>query len=138
MKKHTLLLGMVISMLSLSACTTDVPENAEDSENSSVEKSLDGENLDKHSAKEKMMTLQGTIVYQNFEGGFFSFIANDGSKYTPHMLAPEHRKDGLLVQIKGEVVTDMMTTTQFGQLLKVHELNVLDASKTSPAKDISL
>jgi hypothetical protein len=138
MNKPTVMIFALVSMLSLSACTTDVQENADDSVNRSAKEATNTENIDKRKLKESMMTLRGTIVYQNFEGGFFSFIADDGSQYTPQTLAPEHRRDGLIVQITGEIITDMMTTTQFGQLLKVHDLTVLDASKTSPASDMSL
>jgi hypothetical protein len=138
MNKPTLTIVALVSMLSLSACTTDVQDNAEDSVKRSIKEATNTENMDKPKLKESMMTLRGTIVYQNFEGGFFSFIADDGSQYTPQTLAPEHRRDGLVVQITGEIVTDMMTTTQFGQLLKVHNLTVLDASKTLPSEDTSL
>ena len=68
----------------------------------------------------------GTIIYQDLEGGFYSFIANDGSKYTPMNLASEHKKDGLKVSIEGSIVTGMMTTTQFGELLKIESI------KTNP------
>jgi hypothetical protein len=74
----------------------------------------------------QLVSKDGTIVYQDLEGGFYSFIANDGSKYTPMNLASEHKKDGLNVSIEGSIVTGMMTTTQFGELLKIESI------KTNP------
>lgn len=64
----------------------------------------------------------GTIVFQDLEGGFFSFIANDGSKYTPMNLDEQYKINGLEVDVKGNIVTGMMTTTQFGHLLKIEEI----------------
>jgi len=76
--------------------------------------------------------IEGTIVYQSFEGGFFSFISNDGSKFTLMGLAEHHRKNGLVVSIQGEIVHDVMTTTQFGQILKIIDIVVIDESKVKP------
>lgn len=78
------------------------------------------------------MQLSGTIEYQNFEGGFYGFIAKDGKKYTLHKLPPEHRRHGLVVKVIAEPMTDMATTTQFGELVKVLEIEVLDESKVRP------
>jgi hypothetical protein len=81
---------------------------------------------EKSKVNKQLVSKDGTIVYQDLEGGFYSFIANDGSKYTPMNLASEHKKDGLNVSIEGSIVTGMMTTTQFGELLKIESI------KTNP------
>jgi hypothetical protein len=138
MKKPLLYSAIVIAVLTVSACDSEVKNTPETSTSGAPEQNLSMTELDAPTEKATLMKMRGTITYQDFEGGFFSFIAEDGSKFTPQMLAPEHRKDGLVVQITGEVVTDMMTTTQFGQLLKVHDITVIDASKTRPPKDTSL
>jgi hypothetical protein len=138
MTKSMLVLALSIKVLVLSACTTEVENTPEASIAGTQEQNVSIGELDAANKKVKLLKMRGTIIYQDFEGGFFSFIADDGSKYTPQRLAPEHRKDGLIVELSGEILTDMMTTTQFGQLLKVHTLTVLDASKTRPPKDTSI
>ncbi len=82
--------------------------------------------------KEQIMTLTGTVAYQNMEGGFYGFVDNKGNKYTPMNLSTEHRKNGLVIQVSAKEVVDMMTTTQFGQLIEVTNIKVLDDSKVSP------
>ena len=77
------------------------------------------------------MQLTGTVTYQDFEGGFYGFIAEDGKKYTLNNLAMEHRRNGLVIHITAEPIHDMATTTQFGELLNVHDIKVMDASKVT-------
>ncbi len=42
----------------------------------------------------------GTIVYLNFEGGFYGIIADNGEHYDPINLPSEFKKDGLRVRFK--------------------------------------
>jgi hypothetical protein len=87
--------------------------------------------VDPQLKEDKTMILTGQIRYQNFEGGFYSFIANDGKKYMPSGLKEEHRKNGLIVEMKVQPITDRMTTQQFGTLVKVLEIKIIDDSKVS-------
>jgi len=79
-----------------------------------------------------LMKLVGTVTYLSFEGGFYGFIAKDGAKYTINKLSDEYRKNGLIIEIIAEPIYDMATTTQFGTLLNVHSIKVLDDSKVEP------
>ena len=74
----------------------------------------------------------GTIVYKTFEGGFFAFISTDNKRYTLRHLSKEYRLDGLVVEITGRVNSDIITTTQFGDLLEVDTVKVLDDSHARP------
>ncbi|MFT6267763.1 MAG: hypothetical protein ACJAVV_000562 [Alphaproteobacteria bacterium] len=87
------------------------------------------EGIDTKIKEKKQMIITGQILYQTFEGGFYGFIANNGDKYMPSGLKSEHRKNGLIVEMKVELITDRATTQQFGKLVKVLEIKVLDASK---------
>lgn len=80
------------------------------------------ENSEKHE-----VTLTGTIVYKDLEGGFFAFITQNGKHYTPHGLDETYRKNGLLVEIKGITKPDIMTTTQFGTVLQVTSVKVISS-----------
>jgi hypothetical protein len=127
----------VLLVFSLSAC------NADTQSASKTEASLQTTNQDTTAKaniaadKEKdknHMTLKGQVVYNDFEGGFYGFIADNGDKYTPMNLPMEHRKNGLIISMQAEVMKDMMTTTQYGELIKVSNVEVIDASKVSEAK----
>ena len=74
----------------------------------------------------------GTIVYKTFEGGFFAFISTDNKRYTLRHLPESYRLDGLIVEITGSVNKDIITTTQFGDLLEVDAVKVLDDSHARP------
>lgn len=80
---------------------------------------------------DQQMTITGQILYQAIEGGFFGFIANNGDKYTPRGLDNKYRQNGLIVELKAELIPDIVTTTQFGKVIKVLEIKVIDSSKVS-------
>lgn len=76
----------------------------------------------------KFMQLTGTIRYQDLEGGFYGFISNTGQRFTLNNLAKEYWLDGLVIQIEAKPVEGMATTTQFGPLLKVYSVKIVDDS----------
>ncbi|WP_395342617.1 ribose-phosphate pyrophosphokinase [Ningiella sp. W23] len=115
----------------LTACAQDsttISNNLHDPA-SSVEQAQNDVSKNKVKEASTMSTMQGSILWQDFEGGFFGFVAENGDKYTLHKLAREHRKHGLVVKVTGSIMHDMMTTTQFGQVFKVASIEVIDASK---------
>ncbi|MCG7650119.1 MAG: ribose-phosphate pyrophosphokinase [Pseudomonadota bacterium] len=75
------------------------------------------------------MTMKGSIIYKDLEGGFYAFIAENGDRYTLHGLDETYQKNGLVVEVKGTPKPDMMTFTQFGTVLQVSSVKVLDTSK---------
>ena len=129
-----------IALLGLSACGANSAGTlANKDELSAIQENthknqmnVSKQDTNKQKKAANMLTLQGQIVYQTMEGGFYSFIADDGGKYTPMQLPKAHQQHGLIVQLDAEVMHDVMTTTQFGQVIKVHDVTVLDASKVSP------
>ena len=78
---------------------------------------------------ENEVTLTGTIMYKQIEGGFYAFIAKNGDKYTLQGLDKAFQKNGLIVTITGITKPDLMTTTQYGIVLQVKDVKVLDSSK---------
>ena len=74
----------------------------------------------------------GTIVYKTFEGGFFALISTDNKRFTLRHLPEDYRLDGLIVEITGSVNKNIITTTQFGDLLEVDAVKVLDDSRARP------
>lgn len=83
----------------------------------------------REASDKKQVTLTGAIFYKELEGGFYAFITDDGGRYTLHGLDSVFQKNGLRVEITGLPKPDMMTITQFGTVLEVIHVEVLDASK---------
>ncbi|GGD63554.1 hypothetical protein [Lacimicrobium alkaliphilum] len=68
------------------------------------------------------------VVFKDLEGGFFALIGKDGSKYQPMGLALEFRRHGLIVEVEAEKVTDMVTYQQFGTLIRIINISIVDES----------
>lgn len=81
-----------------------------------------------HEMKEEV-TLTGSIFYKELEGGFYAFVSENGDRYTLHGLNEAFQQNGLVVEIEGTRRPDVMTTTQYGTVLQVKHVKVLDASK---------
>ncbi|MFA3789825.1 hypothetical protein AB6T38_01775 [Aliiglaciecola sp. SL4] len=108
--------------------TTDANSPAELEVQSNIE--LKKANTSKTSQEEpEMLTITGTIVYKGMEGGFFGLDANDGKKYMPRGMNKEMLKNGMIVQVKGYILTDVLTFQQYGQVLKVVEATEIGRSE---------
>ncbi|WJG08254.1 hypothetical protein [Aliiglaciecola sp. LCG003] len=79
----------------------------------------------------KMLTIKGTIVYKSLEGGFFALDAQDGKKYMPRGMDKSLLKNGMVVEVQGVVLTDVMTFQQYGEVLKVVQAKMIDDSQVT-------
>jgi len=143
MKNNRLKLALIFtSALTLIACSSE-EENKDvtmvdkekqiQSERESMPKELVAEPVTQAEAVEDNakdeVTMKGSIIYKDLEGGFYAFIAENGDRYTLHGLDETYQKNGLIVEVKGTPKPDMMTFTQFGTVLQVTSVKVLDTSK---------
>ena len=138
MKLQALALCSVCALIiALSACTNE-NENATDTamtnelsapNTTNNASSTPNNELTLQAKNEHEITATGSIFYKKMEGGFYAFITNKGKKYTLHGLNEAFQQNGLVVKITGEVKPDLMTVTQFGEVLQVKEVEVLDTSK---------
>jgi hypothetical protein len=136
--KHKIGVGMLKTMvlfslfvLALSACNSD---------NQSHGKYEKGPEMpvatpENESQQAKPMIITGTVIYNDFEGGFYGFIAKDGGQYTLRGLPKQHQKDGLVIKISANEITGILTTTQFGAVLQVNDIEVIDDSNVNPKKE---
>lgn len=97
MRRFTLLLLLLLSILMLTACV---------------------------SARDKMaapntITINGTISYKTFEGGFWAVDGDDGGRYTPMNLSEEFLEDKLSVQVSAIVRTDMASFHKYGKMIEI-------------------
>ena len=63
--------------------------------------------------------ISGTVLYKNFEGGFFAIDGDDGSKYDPISLPESFRKDGLKVKVTARLRKDAMSMHMYGSIIEV-------------------
>jgi hypothetical protein len=75
-----------------------------------------------------LIKFRGTVKYLQLEGGFFAIYADDGKKYTPTNLPKAYRIAGLVVEVEGQILTDMMSFQQHGDMLKVLDVKLIDDS----------
>jgi hypothetical protein len=68
---------------------------------------------------------QVTVMYLDFEGGFFGLVGKDGKKLLPMNLAKKFKVNGSILKVKGHVVEGMMTTQQWGTVFKVTEVELI-------------
>ena len=143
MKTHRLKLALMFtSVLTLVACSQEETnkdvtmvnkEKKMETKAESMPKELVAEPVTQAEAVEENakgeVSMKGSIIYKDLEGGFYAFIAENGDRYTLHGLDETYQKNGLIVEIKGTPKPDLMTFTQFGTVLQVSSVKVLDTSK---------
>jgi inhibitor of cysteine peptidase len=71
------------------------------------------------------MTIRGTVVYQDIEGGFWGLTAEDGSRYEPADPLPAAvQTDGCRVEADIEP-TGMLSFKQWGRPVRVRNVRRL-------------
>lgn len=61
----------------------------------------------------------GTIVYLDFEGGFFGIITDDSSCYDPINLSAQFEDDGLRVIFKAKTRPDLGSYHMWGTIVEL-------------------
>jgi len=73
-------------------------------------------------APETLIEIEGTVSYQDLEGGFFAIQGQDGKRYEPVNLPPPYREDGLKVWLQARPRPDMMSVRMYGVIIDVIEI----------------
>ena len=76
-----------------------------------------------------MVTVQGTVHYQDLEGGFYTLASESGQLYNLIGLPPEHRQQGLRIRVTGLVDPDTATMHMRGTPLQVERVQLLEAGE---------
>lgn len=87
-------------------------------------------------SKSATITVDGVIKLVNVEGGCYQLQANTGQRY--ELLGKFPRKDGLQVQVVGELLQDTATICQVGQPLQVKSVKVVQPDLQQRALEISI
>jgi hypothetical protein len=72
-----------------------------------------------------MAKLRGTIRRNELEGGFYQFVADDGTAYELEGDDPLLSRDGARVELDGTVDRQAMSITMTGPRLKVTSVRAL-------------
>jgi len=67
----------------------------------------------------------GTITYLDFEGGFYGIIADDGKRYDPVNLASTFEKNGLRVQFKARIKSNLVRHNMWGSIIELVYIDTL-------------
>lgn len=74
---------------------------------------------------------KGTIVYNDFEGGFYGIISDESyygyNKFNPNNLPSEFKQDGLRVKFKARVLWNAYSYHMWGIVVKILEIERLDS-----------
>ena len=109
---RTLVLFIVI--FSVGACQSTAPKQSiGESEMATPEKS-------------DVMSGTGTIVFNDFEGGFYGIVSDGGRRYFPDGLDEAFKVDGLRVEFEVRLLRNVMTIVMWGQPVTVVALKKLD------------
>ncbi len=73
--------------------------------------------------KSTLVTLTGTIRKLEVEGICYQLAANDGKNY--ELIGKFPKRNGVKVQVRGEISTDVATICQVGQPFKVQSVRVM-------------
>ena len=66
-----------------------------------------------------MVTLKGTVAFNDLEGGVWTFNADDGNQYQLNGGDDRLRKNGQRATVSGEVDSASMGIAMVGDILKV-------------------
>lgn len=72
---------------------------------------------------EDMIEIHGTVVFKEFEGGFYGIEAEGGSAYDPMNLPESYKKDGLKVNVKARPRSDVMGFHMYGSIIEIMDIS---------------
>lgn len=138
MNNKALLISLLISAVSVSACAEEQVQVVERGSSKLPEKHLipPPNELNKGS-KHVQQWHKGTLQFINLEGGFYGFIGDKGERLLPLNLDVKYRQHGAVLNIYGFVDNDIMTIQQWGKPFRVLKVEVIEeGAKQPPANDI--
>jgi len=68
----------------------------------------------------------GTIVWLNFEGGFWGIIGDDGEHYDPSNLNSEFQSEDLRVYFEAKTRTDLVSFHMWGKIVEILTIQQLE------------
>jgi len=81
---------------------------------------------EKPSEDSGIIILTGTVVFNDFEGGFYGIVGDDGKNYEPTNLSEEYKKDGLKVSFKAKLHEDWASISMWGTIIEITSIEKLE------------
>ena len=72
-----------------------------------------------HSTKTSTISVGGTVVFRDKDGGFFGILTDNGGQYEPANLDPQYHTDGLRVKITGKLDSTRLGTHNWGNPIQI-------------------
>jgi len=74
---------------------------------------------------EKNVNGIGKIQYNDFEGGFYGIVGDDGEYYDPINLQSEFKEDGLQVKYTLKILENQTSVHMWGTIVKIIKIEKL-------------
>lgn len=71
------------------------------------------------------MKVRGAIEKKGFGFGVWSLVTDDGTTYELKDYPPELEREGIKVEVKGEIREDVMTMAMIGKVLEIESYKLL-------------
>jgi inhibitor of cysteine peptidase len=68
---------------------------------------------------ENIIQGSGTIQFNDFEGGFYGIVGDDGESYDPINLPKEFKEDGIRVNYTLKILEDQAGIHQWGTIVEI-------------------
>ena len=69
-----------------------------------------------------LLSFDGTVVYQDLEGGFYGIVTARGDELLPTNLPEEYREDGLAVRVTGRFLEGVAMIQVWGRPFEIAEV----------------
>jgi len=76
--------------------------------------------------RENVVRGTGTIVWLDFEGGFWGIVGDDGEGYDPINLGSEFQHEDLRVYFEAKIRTDLGSFHMWGKIVEILEIQKLE------------
>ncbi len=122
------LAGMLVMMMSgllILGCTSQEAESESQQVNEVNSASEDNSEMKSNSV------ITATVTYIDLEGGFFGLVTEEGDKYLPMNLMPEHRKEGTVLSFKAKQLKALATIQQWGTPIELVDAKILSSASDS-------
>ncbi|MBU2894992.1 hypothetical protein KO495_16950 [Colwellia sp. D2M02] len=133
MDKKRYWLAAVMAGVLLSSCSNE--ESAiMNNQNTAQLKAGQHQALISEDAKDEWQ--QVTVIFNDFEGGFYGLVTLNGDNLLPLNLPKEYQVKGTKLKVKGKPIEDMMTTVQWGTVFNITDFEVVTLGKDTQNKGI--
>jgi hypothetical protein len=75
---------------------------------------------------QNIVSQTGTIVFLDFEGGFYGIFSDDGEHYDPINLSKEFQVDGLRVRFEVKILQDVVSFHMWGKVVSISHIEKLE------------